>query len=69
MIKFAVECVLDRDDPAFEHDLLFCRNLLQENVGAVDIYPGKTTREYFIKTQTLDWEIFPSGSVEELSVG
>lgn len=66
LMKFAVECVLDRDDPDFEDDLLFCLNLLQENVGAVDVYPSGTTREDFIKTLTLDWEIFPPGSVEEI---
>jgi hypothetical protein len=66
LMKFVVECVLDRDDPDFEDDLLFCLNLLQENVGAVDVYPSGTTKEDFIKTLTLDWEIFPPGSVEEI---
>jgi hypothetical protein len=66
LMKFAVEFVLDRHDSDFEGDLLFCLNLLQENVGVVDVYPSGTTREDFIKTLTLDWEIFPPGSVEEI---
>jgi hypothetical protein len=66
LMKFAVECVLDRDNPDLEDDLLFCLNILQENVGAVDVYPSGTTRGDFIRTQRLDWEIFPPGSVQEI---
>jgi hypothetical protein len=39
---------------------------LQENVGAIDIYPSDSTREDFIKTLTLDWKIFPPGTIEEI---
>jgi hypothetical protein len=66
LMKFAVDCVLDTDDLDFESDLFFCLNLLQENVGSVDIYPSETTRAEFIRTLTLNWEIFPPGSVEEI---
>jgi hypothetical protein len=66
LMKFAVEFVLEPQDSDFEDDLLFCLNLLQESVGAVDVYPSSATKEDFVKTQTLDWEIFPPGSVEEV---
>jgi hypothetical protein len=66
LMKFTVEYVLDPHDPDFEDDLLFCLNLLQENVGAVDVYPSGTTKEDFVKTLTLDWEIFPPGSVDDI---
>jgi hypothetical protein len=66
LMKFAVEWVFDQSDAEFETDLFFCLNFLQENVGSVDIYPSESTREDFIKTLTLDWEIFPPGTVEEV---
>jgi hypothetical protein len=66
LMKFAVEWVLEQSDADFEDDLVFCLNLLQENVGRTDIYPSDSTREDFIKTLTLEWEVFPPGTIEEV---
>lgn len=64
VLKFAVDFVLDPADERFEGDLLFCLNLLQENVGVVDVYRSDVSREDFLRTIRLDWEVFPPGTVD-----
>lgn len=64
MFKFAMNCTLDRDDRDFEEDLLFCLNVLQENTGMCDIDRSSKSREEYIATTLVDWEIFPPGSVD-----
>jgi hypothetical protein len=66
LVKFAVGWTLDRSRDDFDDDLLFCLNLLQENAGAVGIHRSDVTREAFIGTIALDWEIFPPGTAEEV---
>src|SRR6185312_13199840 len=66
VFKFVVECPLDPQDENFEDDVLFCLNLLQENVGVVDIYRSDATREEYEQTIHVDWEIFPPGTVDEV---
>src|SRR3569623_357959 len=38
LVKFAVDQVLNRRTPNFEQELLYNLNLLQENVGAADVF-------------------------------
>ncbi|MGE0290437.1 MAG: hypothetical protein AB7F35_25475 [Acetobacteraceae bacterium] len=66
VIKFAIDCTLDRARDDFDDELLFCLNLLQENTGAVGIYASDATRQEFIGTIALDWEIFPPGTTDEV---
>jgi hypothetical protein len=66
LIKFAVDDILDRTRADFEHNLFFNLNLLQENVGATNIYASTATRQEYIGTIALDWEVFPPGTVEEV---
>ena len=63
IVRFGVDQVLSRDDPDFEEDLLYALNLLQENVGRVDVFPSTTTAEDYAKTIVVDWEILPPGAV------
>jgi len=66
LVKFQIDQVLDRTADTFEDDLLFALNLLQESTGVVGVYASDASREDFIGTVLLDWEVFPPGSVDEL---
>jgi len=65
LIRFRVSEVLDRRDDNFMDDLLFCLNLLQENVGACGLAPSKSTMADHIQTLGVDWEILPPGTAAE----
>lgn len=65
-IKFEVDQTLDKNSDTFEEDLLFCLNLLQENTGVANVYASNASREDFIGTVFLDWEVFPPGESEQL---
>lgn len=62
LVKFEVDHVLDRSSPYFESDLLFCLNLLQESAGVANVFAADATREEFVGTEFLDWEVFPPGN-------
>lgn len=66
LIKFSIQVILDRTRVDFKDELLFCLNLLQENVGAVNVYPSNANRDDFIQMFALDWEFFPAGTAEEV---
>ena len=65
LIKFRLLDVLDKNDFDFEKDLLFMINLLQENVGNADIFKANAKDLEYLKTQYVDWEIFPTGEKEQ----
>jgi hypothetical protein len=60
-VKFVIDRVLNRTTSTFEKDLLYALNLLQENVGRVDVFPSDATREDFLRTLGVTWEILPPG--------
>ncbi|MGK9168821.1 hypothetical protein KXR53_21075 [Inquilinus limosus] len=64
IFKFNLDCVLDIRDSDFEEDLLFCLNILQENTGVCDIDRSDKTRQEYVETTLVDWEIFPPGSID-----
>jgi hypothetical protein len=66
LVRFTVDQVLDKTAGGFETDLLFCLNLLQESTGVIGVYASNATRDEFIRTVALDWEIFPPGRRAEL---
>lgn len=66
LIKFEVGQTLDRRADGFEDEFLFCLNLLQENTGVSGVFPSNATRDDFIGTVHLDWEVFPPGNAEQL---
>ncbi|MCA1546436.1 hypothetical protein I6F36_06405 [Bradyrhizobium sp. BRP19] len=57
---------LSRSTPGFESDLLLMLNLLQENCGAIGVVSSDTPIADYIKTITLDWEVFPPGDAAEV---
>ncbi|MGB3750772.1 MAG: hypothetical protein WA945_04340, partial [Arcobacteraceae bacterium] len=60
-IKFEINEVLDRESKTFEEDLLFCLNLMQENIYACNVFPSGSTYEDYIKNTQLSWEFLPPG--------
>lgn len=68
LAKFSVDCILDRTRDDFSDDLLFCINLLQENAGIAGVFPSNATRQDFIGTIVLDWQIFPPGTADDVIV-
>lgn len=66
LVKFAIAEILDRTHVSFDHNLFFSLNLLQENVGAIGVYASTATREEYIGTIALDWEVFPPGTAAEV---
>jgi len=71
IFKFNIVEVLDKKPARFmkvnnlKNDLFFNLNLLQENVGAADIYDSNSSREDYLKTVFINWEILPIGEREE----
>jgi hypothetical protein len=66
VVKFAIEQTLSRRAADFETDLLYNLNLLQENVGAVDVFPSAASLADYTNTVQIDWEILPPGNVDEV---
>ncbi|MGY6661184.1 MAG: hypothetical protein ACXIVO_02590 [Glycocaulis sp.] len=65
-IRFSLSPILHRDHDEFDLMLLWSLNVLQENTGVADVFSSDASREDYLSTITLDWEIFPPGSVEEV---
>ena len=66
VVKFAIDQTLSRRAADFETELLYNLNLLQENVGAVGVFPSAATLADYTKTVQIDWEILPPGTVDEV---
>ena len=66
LIKFSVAQLLDRKGNAFDNDLLLFLNLLQENTGVNGVYASNASKEDFIGTVALDWDIFPPGTADQV---
>lgn len=64
-IKVSVNNILNRNDENFEEELFFSVNLLQENIHSVNVFSSETTREEYLRTLSLTWDIFPPGERDE----
>lgn len=64
-VKFSIDRLISKEDEFFERELLRDLNLLQENVGAVDVFSSATSYDEYLRTSQLDWEIFPVGTRED----
>lgn len=62
-LKFSVNEVVKKADTA---RLLECLNLLQENVGSVDVFPSDAKFDDYVKSLHVAWEILPPGEREQL---
>jgi hypothetical protein len=59
LVKFALDEVLDPQAPTLENDLLYDLNILQENVGAADIYPADADLDQYRASLAVQWEVLP----------
>lgn len=66
IVKFEISPVLSRTMPEFELMLLWSINVLQENTGVANVFASTVSHSDFLKTISLDWQIFPSGTAEEV---
>ena len=65
-VRFNIDQLRDRDEPEFELMLLWAINILQESTGAAGVVAAGATREDYLASITLDWEIFPPGTVDDV---
>jgi len=61
--KFVVREVIKKSD---EKRLFECINLLQENVGALDVYPSDYDFSQYLSTLQIAWEILPPGQRDRI---
>jgi hypothetical protein len=66
LLKFAIDQVLSRRTPNFEQELLYNLNLLQENVGAADVFESATSLADYALSVKVDWQLLPPGTVDEV---
>lgn len=62
---FRISEVVNKEGQNFHADLLEKLNLLQENVGSVDIFPADTTTAGYLNAVQVNWEILPPGEREQ----
>jgi hypothetical protein len=62
-IKFAIDQVINRHAPDFESDLLYNLNILQENVGAADVFESDASLADYAATIRVNWELLPVGKI------
>lgn len=65
-VKFTLSPVLNRRQAEADLMLLWALNLLQENAGVTGVFKTDATHQQYISTITLDWQVFPPGTVEEV---
>ncbi|WP_172961146.1 hypothetical protein [Asticcacaulis excentricus] len=66
IVKFALTPMLSRGMAEFDLMLLWALNVLQENTGVTGVFASDATRAEYISTVTLDWQIFPPGTADEV---
>lgn len=65
-VKFTLSPMLERGQGEFDLMLLWSINVLQENTGVTGVFASDATHEDYIATITLDWQVFPPGTMEEV---
>lgn len=66
VVKFQVNQVLDRTSDTFTNDLFFNLNLLLEFSGSLDVFEFGASRDDFLNSLYVDWEILPPGDDETI---
>lgn len=64
--KFTINRLLSKTNKSFEVELLRDLNLLQENIGSIDVYDGKAEAKDYLADLQLNWEILPPGTKDEI---
>jgi len=65
VFRFRVERLLDQRAGDFATDLFAAVNLLQENVGAADVFAAGADQSEYLNTISVEWEILPPGERTE----
>lgn len=63
LVKFAVDQVINRRAKDFKSDLLYNLNILQENIGAADVFSSEASFADYAATVRVDWELLPVGQL------
>ena len=66
LIIFKLNFPINRRSEKFEPDLLFGINLMQENVGFIDVNESSITHQDYAKNIYVDWEILPVGKKNDI---
>ncbi|MBO6859315.1 hypothetical protein [Roseibium sp.] len=66
LLRFAIDQVLSRRTQNFEQELLYNLNLLQENVGAADVFESATSLADYALSVKVDWQLLPPGTVDDV---
>ena len=66
LVKFAIDQVINRRTPNFERELLYNLNLLQENIGAADIFESAASLADYAASVRVDWQLLPPGTVDSV---
>ena len=61
IFRFIIDQPLLIGAKSYEEELLRLLNLLQENVGSVDVFTSNAKLEDYLKTIYVNWEILPPG--------
>jgi hypothetical protein len=61
VFRFMIEQPLTIGAKGYKEELLRLLNLLQENVGSVDVFPSDAKLEDYLRTIYVNWEILPPG--------
>lgn len=61
IFKISTKRILNTTIPDFTDELFFNLNLLQENIGSVNVFEIDTPLDDFLNTLRVEWEIFPPG--------
>ncbi|MDP2174536.1 MAG: hypothetical protein Q8K70_01355 [Bacteroidota bacterium] len=64
-LKFSTNQILNKNANNFIEELFFNINLLQENIGSVNVYNSNTSIDEYLQTLQLNWEIFPPGTMDQ----
>lgn len=64
VFKFTMDQPLRKNAKNFDDELFRLLNLLQENVGAADVFDTNASTEDYLKTVYVNWEILPPGERE-----
>lgn len=69
LAKYLIKCelshILNKSSKQFEEDLLYCLNILQENIGGCDVARAGTQFSEYLKTIHVSWEILPPGEIDK----
>jgi hypothetical protein len=65
-VAVLVSDTVNKSDARFHEQLLFCLNLVQENVGTATVFTKHPAASELSKSRSVDWELLPEGIRQDL---